>query len=181
MGHVFAYGSNMLSVRMHGRVGSAKPVGVGFVTHRRLVFHKRGVDGSSKADAVFTGKASDRVWGVLYWLDDQQRRVLDGYESLGVGYDAEHVLVCTGNGFIHASIYVARREAILHDLRPYSWYQQLVVMGALEHGLPAEYVRHIVAVETVVDPDRARHDHNSQWLNHSSVDIGKPGSEATGA
>ena len=63
---VFAYGSNLSPQRMHSRVSTARPVTIGYVRQRRFELHKRSVDGSAKADAVFTASPDDRVWGVFY-------------------------------------------------------------------------------------------------------------------
>jgi hypothetical protein len=44
-------------------------------------------------------------------------------------------------------------------LLPYDWYKQHVLRGALEHGLPPDYVAAIHAVQTIADPDGARQQH----------------------
>lgn len=155
--HVFAYGSNMHPRRIRARVTSAEPVATGYVTGRRLAFHKRGADGSGKADATYTDCASDRVWGVVYSLSEYDKPVLDAYESLSVGYDSETVLVHTAEDSIDASIYVARSEAIDPALKPYSWYLRFVLMGAKAHNLPAEYLHLLDSVEAELDADRERH------------------------
>ncbi len=45
-------------------------------------------------------------------------------------------------------------------LKPYTWYRELVVAGAREHGLPHEYVQSLQVAAAVEDPDRERHAHN---------------------
>ena len=122
-----------------------------------MAFHKCGADGSGKADAAFTGCASDRVWGVVYELSESDKPVLDTYEFLGVGYDSETVRVHMAEDSICASIYVARSEAIDPALKPYSWYLRFVLLGAIEHNLPAEYLRLLDSVEAELDADRQRH------------------------
>lgn len=52
---VFAYGSNLHVRRTTARAPSARPVAIGYVSERSFWFHKRGVDGSAKANALFTG------------------------------------------------------------------------------------------------------------------------------
>jgi hypothetical protein len=39
---------------------------------------------------------------------------------------------------------------------PFGWYKALVVAGALQHGLPDEYVRTLEGVVATRDPDSAR-------------------------
>jgi gamma-glutamylcyclotransferase len=46
----FAYGSNILEEWLHNRVSDAKFFDIGYVTGRRLRFHKRSTDGSVKCD-----------------------------------------------------------------------------------------------------------------------------------
>lgn len=159
----------MHSRRIQARVASAKPVLTGYVSGRRLAFHKRSVDGSSKADAAYTGSASDRVWGVVYSLPAHEKPILDGYEFLGVGYDSEPVLVHSAEGFIRAgslraNIYVARPETIDPALKPYSWYLRYVLLGAMEHNLPEEYLHHLKRVEAALDRNRERHLQNIQVI-----------------
>jgi hypothetical protein len=133
----------------------------GHIAAHRLAFHKRGIDGSAKADAVYTGRASDCVWGVLFSLSREHKPILDGYE---LGYDAREVVVIGNHGVVSAFTYVARAEAIDGKLKPFSWYHRLVIHGATQHRLPLNYVQHLRAVESVADPDDVRRHHNSRLL-----------------
>lgn len=161
---VFSYGSNMPAARILARAPSAERVATGYVTHRRLAFHKRGADGSAKADAALTASESDRVWGVVYSLSTEDKRVLDAHESLGVGYDEEEVAIHTAGEPVRAWMYVARAEVIDESLRPFSWYHLFVVKGAEQNGLPADYIRAIREIETIPDPDRSRHADNMRLI-----------------
>lgn len=159
---VFAYGSNMCVQRIGARIASATPLTTAFVTHRQLAFHKRGIDGSAKADAVHTGCADDLVWGVVFSLSAADKRVLDEYES---GYDPEEVVVVGNCRAIDAITYVARDEAIDGSLKPFSWYHRFVIYGAEQHRLPKTYIRRLHTFESIADPDSRRHEHNSQLLD----------------
>lgn len=55
-------------------------------------------------------------------------------------------------------LYVA--TALEPDLPPFVWYKRFVLHGALEHGLPTEYVARIARWPARVDPDRARAEAN---------------------
>lgn len=158
---VFAYGSNLCRERLRARVPSARRWAIGCVFGRTLAFHKRGRDGSAKADAAFTGHANDSVWGVVYQVAASEKPLLDRYESLGVGYDEVEVPVATAAGVCYARMYVARPEAIVTSLRPFSWYRDFVVHGAVEHGLPGRYLRRLCRVTAEADPDRSRHASNA--------------------
>ena len=41
-------------------------------------------------------------------------------------------------------------------LRPYHWYREHVLRGALEHDLPKAYIAAIRAVESIGDPESGR-------------------------
>ena len=69
MPRYFAYGSNMSTRRLQGRV-SAEPRGVASLERHALRFHKQSTDGSGKAGAQFTGDAHDIVHGVLFELSE---------------------------------------------------------------------------------------------------------------
>ena len=108
---VFAYGSNLHKQRLRLRISTAVPVTVGCVCQRRFVFHKRSVDGSAKADATLVESSDERVWGVVYRMPLQQKRLLGSHESLGTVYDEEQVDVFHETGTIRASaLGPARRD-----------------------------------------------------------------------
>ena len=159
--HIFAYGSNMYTERIRARAASATPVATGYVTHRRLAFHKRGKDGSAKANAVFTGRESDRVWGVVFSIARDDKKALDRFEP---AYDVEQVVVVADGETLATSIYVARDDAIEDALKPFVWYHRFVIHGAVQHELPADYVQHLHTFETVADSDRERNRRNSEFL-----------------
>ena len=46
---------------------------------------------------------------------------------------------------------------IADSILPYGWYHHHVLSGAIEHGLPAEYIRRIERIITMDDPDAQRH------------------------
>jgi len=163
--HVFAYGSNLHDRRMRFRVSTASPVTIGYVEKRQLRFHKRSQDGSAKADAEFTADPDDRVWGVVYQMSRDQKLELDKHEFLGIGYDEELVAVSYRNGSIKAWMYVARADAIDQTLKPYSWYYDYVIAGALQHRLPFCYIKNLLGVETTLDPDSKRHEQNRQQID----------------
>lgn len=156
----FAYGSNMLSSRLQERCPSADPVGVAELVDHELLWHKRSRDGSGKCDVVACpGK---RVIGVLYRIEHYDKDVLDRAEGLGRGYgEIEAQVLHDGNSLI-AKAYQA--TATDESLAPYGWYKAFVIAGALEHGLPKEYVEQLNLVVSIDDPDSARNDKNSRLV-----------------
>lgn len=160
----FAYGSNMLTRRITAkeRARSATPWGTGYLVGRRLTFDKLGRDGSGKCDAELTGRNSDRVYGVLYEISADDKTALDRVEGLGRGYKEERIEVVAHVGAVTAITYIATQKERL--LRPFHWYKAVTVAGALEHGLPVDYVKRLRAVESVEDPDHKRRTKNESLL-----------------
>jgi cation transport regulator ChaC len=158
----FAYGSNMLSRRLLERTPSAVFIGIGYLCGRKLVFDKDGYDGSGKCDMERTSSQSDRVYGVLYRIDSDEKPLLDQAEGLGESYRQERVRVITDGGEREAMAYVAIRKA--PDLLPYNWYKSLVVAGAVEHGLPDDYVERLRNVDSMPDTDDQRRAKNEALI-----------------
>lgn len=151
----FSYGSNLLGRRMKQRVPSARPVQTAVLRGYVLRWHKAGQDGSAKCDIVPSESAGDLVHGVVYELAVAEKHFLDAAEGLGHGYEEMQVVLETASG---ASINVWTYYATDKDaaLQPFTWYKALVVAGALEHGLPADYIDRLQAVPAIEDPDTRR-------------------------
>jgi gamma-glutamylcyclotransferase len=151
---LFSYGSNMLAARLLGRAPSAVIFGTGFLKNHALRWHKVARDDSGKCDAAFTGDAADVVWGVLASISVADKIKLDMIEGLGAGYDQAVGDIETASGIIQAQFYTA--TAIDGVVTPYDWYKALVIAGAREHGLPADYIAALAAAPAKPDPDKIR-------------------------
>lgn len=151
----FAYGSNMHPGRLRTRLGSAFAVDTARLTDYRLVFHKRGADGSGKGD--ITPATGEEVWGVLYRLHPRDAAMLDQIE--GRGYERCSVIVkgVAAGGQIQAFAYRACKNAIALDLQPFSWYLDFLREGARHHGLPKHYAEALSETPVISDPDSTRH------------------------
>ncbi len=104
-------------------------------------------DGSAKANAAYTGRAEDIVWGVVYEFLPHEKWQLDGAEGLGAGYGQEDVGVTDEAGRVYlAFCYVAESNAIDASLKVYTWYKRFVVEGAQQHRLPNQYVELVRAI-----------------------------------
>jgi len=152
----FSYGSNMSTLRLRTRVPSACAVAVGRLHKHRLKFHKKSKDNSGKCDAECTNKEMDVVYGVVFEITDSEKPKLDKHEGLNDGYEEKSVSIYTEDGKeLKAVTYYASN--IDSKLKPYDWYKEHVVRGAKEHYLPLEYIKLLVAVESVADSDQERH------------------------
>ncbi len=160
--YYFAYGSNLLTRRLFTRVGSCAVEGPARVAGYRLLFHKRGADGSAKADAYRTRRSDDGVWGLVYRLDEAQKRLLDEFE--GRGYHTAGVTVIAAGVPRRATTYLACADHIDAALAPYTWYRDLVVAGALQWGFPRDYIDVLEKHPAASDPDPDREQHHRMIL-----------------
>ncbi len=168
----FAYGSNMLTRRLRApkRAPSARVEGTGYVTGHRFTFDKVSTDKqgrrSGKCDMEATGDRADLVHGVLFSIDRTDEKRLDRAEGLDHGYRKDDkVDVVTTDGTKTAVAYIATEKD--QSVRPYDWYKAFVIEGAVEHGLPDDYIEALRAVESEHDPDPVRRAENEALLSGS--------------
>lgn len=136
----FAYGSNLASARMRERVDSARRLCSALAPDFRVSFGKAGRDGSGKATLVPAG--GSLVWGVVYVIDPAAWPILDGFEG---GYTRTAITLTSDRAEpLAANTYIAPESA--PDPTAYAWYKQLILEGAREHGLPADYVAVLAAL-----------------------------------
>lgn len=134
---------------------AAKKIGVAILTEHRLCFHKKSdYDNSSKCDIEYTGNAEDIVYGVVYDIDESLKPILDEIEGLGYGYDIKTVSLKINDKTLDAFTYYATN--IDHFLKPYKWYKQHVLTGAIENEMPEYYIQKIKDFEAVSDTDLER-------------------------
>jgi len=147
----FAYGSNMLTERIKVRAKDAKPLGMAHVAGRRLTFHKIGTrkDGSKngKCDICIDPAPKAIVYGVLFEIPEPQFDDLNTYEK---GYSSIELVVHSPHlGAVTAVVHLA--DTTEATLIPYDWYRDLVLEGALQHGIPEPYIREYIQSVRVED------------------------------
>jgi len=175
--HYFAYGSNLHPPRLRARTPSCQVLSVAMLPGYALHFHKRGRDGSGKCNILYTGKAADCVYGVVYQLLAAHKSRLDRAEGLGQGYRLRRLRVLAATREYHAFCYQAEPAYIDDTLQPFAWYQDLVLTGARYHRLPFAYRGRLARITAIPDPDPARHAQHrrllrmpaSQGWNNSAV------------
>lgn len=142
----------MSSPRLASRVPSARFISSARLFGHKLIFHKKGKDGSAKCDAYSTNNSSDVIHGVLFEILLSEKPRLDRKEGLGNGYEEKSVILVSGGGDEYEAVtYYATH--IDDSLRPYDWYKEHVLRGAREHGLPEDYIQAIDAHDSVPDPE----------------------------
>lgn len=156
--YYFAYGSNMSMRRLQNRCSSAKPIGVFSLSGYRLLFNMKSLDGSGKGNIEPISPAQQStvgVVGVVFDIHPSQINHLDSCESLGVGYDKQWLNVCDERGKqLSAFSYVALR--VQSNLKPYDWYLQHLIEGAVESKMPPQYINYLQSFDCVCDPSLER-------------------------
>ncbi len=139
----FAYGSNMLTERLRQRCRGAKAVGVAVASGYILEFSKKSIDNSGKATLVISTEPKRQVFGVLFEIGLDDRPKLDEAEGKGSGYDRNNkfsVTLLSDGTQAQVTTYIASASAVDGSLKPYDWYQALVIVGAEQHELPEAYI-----------------------------------------
>ena len=156
----FAYGSNLLTRRLTDplRAPSAVARGIATVSGCVMRFDKIGTDGSGKCTLIGTGDDADVVYGVLYEFAAADLAGLDREEGVHLGgYARCPVRVrFPGGGAAEAITYIAGDRYLDAACLPFDWYRDVVVAGAIEHGLPPAYIRELERTPAAPDPDAAR-------------------------
>ena len=131
-------------------------------------FWKKSRDGSGKCYIEYTGNDEDIVYGVLFSIDEIDHGYLskeEGATSQYSGYKEEKVSVITDDGEIDAFTYTINGEDKIDKTRkPYHWYRNQVIQGAIENDLPKDYIKTIEDVEFTIDKDVGRVSMNEKYL-----------------
>ena len=152
--YYFAYGSNLHPVRLTRRVPSARLTGVATLPEHTLRFHKRGKDNSGKCNAFYTGQPEHHVLGAVFEIAVEEKPILDKFE--GPGYEVRSLTVSTTDGALDVFAYIAAETHIDELLQPYTWYRELVHLGARYHSFPDSYFAAFLAVNALPDPNATR-------------------------
>ena len=133
----FAYGSNMYTERLKSRAHSAVPIGRAKLPNKRLVFNKKGYDGSGRANLL--DSSGETTWGVLYEIGSSDIPKLDKYE---LGYTRFNLCVINdGDLSVESFVYISSEAT--DGLSPSDSYMNFLTKGAYEHHLPEFYVKYL--------------------------------------
>jgi len=147
----------MLEQRLRSRAPSAAFVSIGILRGYRLHFNKLGQDDSGKGNIERSAGLRDLVYGVIFTVDDADVPNLDEAEDMSRGgYSRSTVQVEVDGTESVVESYFANSRFIDNSLRPFDWYAAMVVAGALQHGIPAEYCAALASVPTMIDPQGER-------------------------
>jgi len=146
----FAYGSNMQSETLRGRRGV--PFRRAVVVRApgwRVVFDKPPLFSIGEAFANIVREPDAVAWGVAFEIGDDDLAQIERSEGVMLGnyrrveLAVEALIDCEDAPRVATSLASDRRDP---SLLPSTRYMALVVAGALEHALPADYVEALRAV-----------------------------------
>ena len=162
---VFQYGSNALPGRLNGpnRLNNeAKDLGrAETVEEYDIVFDVYSqTNGCAASNLVRTPRR--KVWGVLYKVpgDRVRGKRADGQKTLaqieGPRYEETSIRVLDSSGRqVDAIIFLVREKERRAGLATSAAYVSWIVYGLREHGVPEEYIGHVVEV-AIATNTRAR-------------------------
>jgi len=135
--YYFAYGSNMNHKQMKYRCKTARFLCRAYLENYDFVY-----DGYSQsrngAVANIVRKEKRIVWGGLWEIDEEDIKQLDHYEGYPVSYKREKVIVKDDNNKEYcAFVYLRESQKVAN---PSDEYRKIVIEGAIECGLPNEYI-----------------------------------------
>ena len=147
----FAYGSNMTrSIFMERRGMRPSSVTWGWLDGYRLCFDlpvgpgERGV-----ANIIADGNA--RTCGVLYRISEQEAARLDRTEGVHGGLYIRLPIVVVDAAGTPVAAFAYQSSFASAGRKPSARYVGLLLAGAREHGLPADYVAFLESLELACD------------------------------
>jgi len=154
----FAYGSNLdRTIFIERRQMQPLDVRWGWLAGYRLCFNIP-VGPGERGVANVEVAADARLCGALYLLTAPDCERLDNSEGVGVGlYRRVPVEVVTGNGE-RVGGFTYQSSAVTVGRKPSPRYMGLLLEGAHQHGLPAEWVAHLQAFPLAIDEREASSD-----------------------
>jgi gamma-glutamylcyclotransferase (GGCT)/AIG2-like uncharacterized protein YtfP len=137
--HYFAYGSNLSSRAMDAWCPGARFAGPARLDGFRLAFLRRSARWKAGAADV-TEAPGCTVWGALYLVTGAELEALDRKEFVAdSGYRRRTVTVVLDGAEVEAATYEVVDKA-RDELTPRADYLALMLQGARERGLPAEWI-----------------------------------------
>ncbi|XP_063549170.1 gamma-glutamylcyclotransferase-like [Cydia strobilella] len=153
----FAYGSNLLSNRIHIKNPSAVYYAPAKLPDYRLDFDMQAQTWNG-AVATIVPDTNDTVWGNLWLIDTNKMKYLDKQEGVDRKmYFAKNVTVARSDGYeIVARAYILTQnpaklrpgQVLPYNRRPSDTYMKVIILGAVESGLPARYVNCLKTLPT---------------------------------
>ncbi len=147
----FAYGSNMNLEQITSRCFKPEICSIARLADYQLSFfgQSRRWDGG---EATVVPKAGSDVWGVVYKLTLSDSERLDSWQDVrldGTGAYFHYPTVVTDAAGNEYPVLLYKRFLSGEPTAPTGEYMKTVISGAVDHGLPVEYLECLSAIETV--------------------------------
>ena len=143
--YYFAYGSNLSPNQIRERLGTPdlQPLFVAYLSGHRLAFPLESMKRWGGGVASFEKAEGKEVWGVVFELTEQQMEKMDEWER---DYERVSISVFKKNGEkVEAQTYKAKKTG---KVLPSSRYMKTIIGGAMECGLPKEYIEKLKKIRT---------------------------------
>ena len=148
----FAYGSNMSGRQMAERCPGHELIGKAVLPDHALCF-PRSSPVRNCGVAGIMAEPGAQVWGVVYRLNARDLAALDTREGYDPAkpfhvnrYNRMTIRILRDGAALECVTYLAREEPGRHV--PNAAYMAAIIEGAVESGLPEDYVAALQAVET---------------------------------
>ena len=146
-----AYGSNMNRGIFQSRRGmhpiQAQPA---LLENYRLCFNLA-IGTGERGVANLESEAGARIWGVLYLITLEQSEHLDRTEGVPRGAYRRTPVSPIVDGGEQIAAFTYQSDRISPGRKPSPRYLCLLIEGAVQHGLPADYLRYLRNFELAVD------------------------------
>lgn len=141
----FAYGSNMSTAYLRRYCPSATFLLRAALPNFRIEFRRYSTDLQGGISTILEAPG-ELVQGVVYEIPEAEILALDELEDVPLGlYRRDSFLVLGEDGAWHAAA-LYRVVTPTGPYAPAASYVEMMVTGAMEHGLPADYVARLVAL-----------------------------------
>ncbi len=140
--YYFAYGSNMNPEQLRVRGVKPRQVGVARLRDHEVGFygHSRTWDGA--VETVIRSEFRD-VWGALYDLTYSGGDTLDGWQDARLDGSGSYfhypTTVVDTDGITH-KVLLYKKDILGPPQKPSTEYLNFIIQGAVERGLPADYI-----------------------------------------
>lgn len=143
----FAFGSNMSLKRLEKRGIKPSKMMAGWIYGYRLAFNKKSKKNPEVGWANIERDGLDVVYGVLYWIKDEEILLLDKFEGAPNHYVRTEFIVATSEGEFKANVYVAHSNWISESCKPTNEYLDLLLEG--KEFLPKRYAEIIKKLKNI--------------------------------
>jgi len=113
----------------------------------------------------------DSVWGVVHKLDYKEKFILDWHETLGYGYQLICFQVEIDGNMETIHTYIVNESRYMKIGKPYTWYLNLVIAGAIQNQFPKHYVSKLKALDSENDMNLNRRKENEKVLEMARIKI----------